>query len=76
VLDAGEGVVLYTDGVVEAVNARNEQYGDSRLLEVLARDTPNPEALVQTITEDVRGFSAGRAQSDDLTIVCFDRLGI
>ncbi|HYM24619.1 MAG TPA: SpoIIE family protein phosphatase [Vicinamibacterales bacterium] len=72
-IDPGDRVVLYTDGVIEALNRADELYGDSRLLEAVRRPAANAEATVQSITADVRAFADGRTQSDDITVVCFER---
>jgi serine phosphatase RsbU (regulator of sigma subunit) len=72
-MDPGDGVVLYTDGVIEALSRTNELYGDDRLVAAIRRAPPGAEAVVRAITEDVRAFAAGHAQSDDVTVVCFDR---
>ena len=72
-IDAGDRVVLFTDGVIEALNRSDELYGDAKLLEAIRRPAPTAESLVQAIASDVRAFADGRAQSDDITVVCFER---
>jgi serine phosphatase RsbU (regulator of sigma subunit) len=73
-MEPGDRVILYTDGVVEALNTRGQVYGDDRLREVAARPAPGPDALVRAIDDDVRAFAAGQPQSDDVTIVGFERV--
>jgi serine phosphatase RsbU (regulator of sigma subunit) len=72
-IDARDAVVLYTDGFLEALNAENDQYGHERLCETVASCAPGPKTIVDAITEDVRTFESGRPQSDDVTVVCFER---
>ena len=65
----GDTLALYTDGVTEAFNAAEEEFGDHRLVEALRRhrDQP-PQALVQSIVDDVHQFSP-REQYDDITLI-------
>ena len=72
-IDRGDRVVLFTDGVLEALNRADELYGDARLADAIRRPAPGADALVQAIASDVRAFADGRAQSDDITVVCFER---
>ena len=68
-LAAGDTLVLYTDGVTEAENAQEEQFGESRLAETMLthRHLPVP-SLLGTIVSIVQSFSAGE-QTDDITLV-------
>ena len=72
-IDSGDSVVFFTDGVVEALNKGNEMYGDQRLSETVQRAGGGAERLVETIAADVKSFAAGHPQSDDVTVVCFER---
>jgi serine phosphatase RsbU (regulator of sigma subunit) len=69
-LRAGDVVVFYTDGVVEAMNAKSELYGFDRLMAAIssARDLGADE-LLQSVIDDVTRFVGGVEQHDDLTIV-------
>jgi len=70
-LDQGDTVVLYTDGIIEAMNAREEQYGYERF-EALVRKAPSdPEGLKSAIIEEVNRFTGLSPQHDDMTMVCF-----
>ncbi len=66
---AGDTLVLYTDGVTEAENVQDEQFGESRLIETMLaqRHLPVP-SLLETIVEAVQKFSEGE-QADDITLV-------
>jgi sigma-B regulation protein RsbU (phosphoserine phosphatase) len=63
-------LVLYTDGVTEAVNPQNEPFGMERLVD-LSRQINNTPAreMVQQIRQGLEEFSAGKALADDTTIV-------
>jgi sigma-B regulation protein RsbU (phosphoserine phosphatase) len=72
-LDPGDTVVLYTDGVIEAMNAREELYGYERLEAVIKKGAAEPHAQKAAIIEGVNRFTALSPQHDDLTLVCFGR---
>jgi len=68
-LREGDTLLLYTDGVVEAVNEMGEQFGEDRLCDLAracARD--GPRKLASEIKEAVRRYSGGQPE-DDLTVV-------
>jgi sigma-B regulation protein RsbU (phosphoserine phosphatase) len=66
----GDMAVLYTDGIVEAADAQGREYGQERFLEMLRTHSEAPaEELLQTLVGDVRSFTHGGRQSDDITLV-------
>lgn len=69
-LAPGDVVVLFTDGVTEAMNASAEEYGEKRLKACLCahRDAPAGQIL-EAVVDDVRTFVQRMPQSDDLTLV-------
>jgi len=68
-LRAGDVLALYTDGITEACNAEDEEFGDERLIELLRRNRDQPaQAMLTAILEAVQRFSAG-AQQDDITVI-------
>jgi sigma-B regulation protein RsbU (phosphoserine phosphatase) len=70
-LGAGDLVVLYTDGVSEAFNARNEQFGEERLCDVvqsLPRGLPARE-VAERLHAALREFLGDREPQDDLTLL-------
>jgi phosphoserine phosphatase RsbU/P len=69
-LRPGDTLVLYSDGVTEALDPDDQMFGISRLRELLVgqHDTPL-EALKLTILNAVRSFSRGANQADDITLV-------
>jgi serine phosphatase RsbU (regulator of sigma subunit) len=72
-LQSGDRVVLFTDGVTEAMNPKGDLYGMKRLEETILAAPDDVEGLGSAILADVRHFAAGRAQNDDITLVCFGR---
>jgi sigma-B regulation protein RsbU (phosphoserine phosphatase) len=67
-LRPGDQLFLYTDGIPEALNPRQEQFSKPRLHELLRElDGTSPGELIAHVVEAVRHFTAGAAQSDDLT---------
>lgn len=61
---------LYTDGVTEAMNASNDEYGEDRMLSLIIENR-NKEAqdVVRFVLEDLSRFRSGKQQQDDQTIV-------
>lgn len=71
VLGPGDTVILYTDGIVEAMNAREELYGYERFETLLKQAPSHPGGLKEAIIGDVNRFTGLSAQHDDMTLVCF-----
>ena len=69
-LEPGDTFVLFSDGVSEAMNQADEFYGDDRLLAALsAADGSTPTEVVKRVMTDLRAFTAGAKQSDDITVL-------
>ena len=71
-LDEGDALFLYTDGVVEAINDKDELYGEARLLNTL-KDTKdyNADDIIEKVKDSVSSFSNVPDQYDDITMLCF-----
>jgi sigma-B regulation protein RsbU (phosphoserine phosphatase) len=68
--EPGDTFVLFSDGVTEAMNREEQFYGEERLLPALVKCTDAaPEDVVQKILADVRSFTNGAKQSDDITVL-------
>jgi serine phosphatase RsbU (regulator of sigma subunit) len=66
----GDTLLIYTDGIVEAADPDDEEYGLERLEAVAAaRRGDEPAALAQAIEEDVEAFARGVPIADDRTVV-------
>jgi sigma-B regulation protein RsbU (phosphoserine phosphatase) len=63
-------LLLYTDGVTEAINTNEEQFGENRL-EELVRDKAglSPQNLIKEVRRQVSEFTGNKKYSDDLTLV-------
>jgi serine phosphatase RsbU (regulator of sigma subunit) len=73
-LDPGDALAIYSDGVTEASNAAQEEFGEERFIEILNRHRDEPAAaMVQAVTEALTEFAAGAPQADDITIVIAKR---
>jgi serine phosphatase RsbU (regulator of sigma subunit)/pSer/pThr/pTyr-binding forkhead associated (FHA) protein len=70
-LQPGDRVLLYTDGVTEAMDREGGMFGTERLRQVV-RDLcrESPEAVLAAVSRAVAGHAAGVPQSDDLAMVC------
>jgi len=66
----GATIFLYTDGLTEAENTEQEQFGEERIIEVVARGQRDPRPLIDDMTAAVRDFVGTAEQSDDLTMLC------
>ncbi len=75
-LQPGDTLVLFSDGVTEARNPTEEEFGTSRLKEVLTGRSSAPvEELQATILAAVKEFTRGAGQADDITLLLFRFLG-
>jgi phosphoserine phosphatase RsbU/P len=67
-LNVGDWLIVYSDGVSEALSAEGEEYGEARILTVVRKNLEmEPQALLESLFADVRDFARGAAQSDDIT---------
>lgn len=73
-LEPGDEVLIYTDGVTEAMNSQRELYRKTRLIEAISRSEVGIEAVLATIVRDLESFRAGAAPSDDTCMVGLQRL--
>jgi sigma-B regulation protein RsbU (phosphoserine phosphatase) len=69
-LDPGDGILLYTDGVTEALDRHDAEFGTARLIQALQANAPKgAEATVRNIAEEVRDFAGDAPQHDDITLI-------
>lgn len=70
-LEPGDTMLLYTDGVTEAMDADGREFGRERLRgTVSGASFSDASGLVERVLADVRQHSAGADQSDDITMLC------
>ena len=63
-------ILIYTDGVTEAVNAQEEMFGEERLMELLRRSAGgNARQILSSVFDEVGDFSDPMSLSDDITAV-------
>ena len=68
ILQPGDWLVIFTDGLVEAVNGLGEEYGEQRMLNVLqAGVTATPDELLRRMMSDLDEFVGPTPQHDDVT---------
>jgi sigma-B regulation protein RsbU (phosphoserine phosphatase) len=70
-LVAGDVVLLYTDGINEAMNRQGTDYGMGRLRKAVTSGPADPAQVVERVVADVRRFVGNTPQSDDQTLVAF-----
>ncbi|MFH1422212.1 MAG: SpoIIE family protein phosphatase [Planctomycetota bacterium] len=70
-LERHSGILLYTDGVIEAINGNGELYGEERLETYVTENVTNGDAkmLNENLVKTVNRFSDPRPQHDDITII-------
>jgi len=68
-LESGDALMLYTDGITEAMNAAEELFGEERLYQLLTENASfEAQRIIEVISSQVKEFSAGNLE-DDATLV-------
>jgi phosphoserine phosphatase RsbU/P len=73
VLRPGETLILFTDGITEAMDHEHRCYGTERLTRVLEDEVNTAEDLGRRILADVDRHAAGQIRSDDICLICLRR---
>jgi serine phosphatase RsbU (regulator of sigma subunit) len=74
-LERGDLLAVYSDGVTEATNAAEEEFGEKRLIEALRRHRASPAGeIIQGVRTSLAEFAAGAPQADDITLVIAKRV--
>jgi sigma-B regulation protein RsbU (phosphoserine phosphatase) len=68
-LEKDDCILLYTDGVTEAMNTNNDEYGEERMIQAVQAAPLNPADIVSAALADVRKFVGKAHQHDDITLV-------
>lgn len=72
-LEPGDKIFEYTDGVTEATDSNNQLYGMERLEAILAKNSDKcPDILLPAVKEDVDTFVGEAPQFDDITMLCLE----
>jgi phosphoserine phosphatase RsbU/P len=79
-LDVGDTIVVFSDGISEALSSSGEEWGDDRLLAAMQEAMQGAEQrtaqlLVERLVTAVRQFTRGAPQSDDITAMVIRYLG-
>lgn len=74
-LEEGETMLLYTDGLTEAMNPNREEFGEKRLAEFLStEDTNRPlKDLLDSLSKKIENFRDGADPNDDFTVLFLRR---
>ncbi len=77
VLAPGDVCVMYTDGINEAINEQNAEYGNERLEEIIkqTRQESSADYILGAIVRDTAEFGGGAPQHDDMTLLVVNRTG-
>jgi sigma-B regulation protein RsbU (phosphoserine phosphatase) len=74
IMQAGDNLLLYTDGVTEATNSAKQLFGEAALLDAV-RDLHSAGHVPPKVVSAIRAFEAGAPQADDITILVFEYRG-
>jgi len=73
-INPGEFLVLFSDGITEAVNNAEEEFGDKRLTDIVLNNrTESVERIIDIIFREVKLFTGSPPQMDDMTVVIIKR---
>lgn len=76
VLERGDGIILFTDGITEALDRASNLFTEARLEECLKRFQPSAvKEIVAGVMAEVETFAAGAPQADDMTVLSLAYLG-
>lgn len=75
-LNPGDVLVVYSDGLTEAENGAQEEYGEDRLLALIRAEAPKGvEAMEATLLAELDQFTSGAMQNDDITFLLIENRG-
>jgi sigma-B regulation protein RsbU (phosphoserine phosphatase) len=72
-LAPGDSLILYTDGITDALNPAGEQFADERLLNAATSPAPSAQGRIQNIMSALDMHIAQREQYDDVTLLAVQR---
>jgi serine phosphatase RsbU (regulator of sigma subunit) len=74
-LAKGDILVVYSDGLTDAENPREEMFGEKRLREIIQREGPSgSHAVEQSLLKAIQDFTEGVPQTDDITFVVVEKV--
>ena len=73
-LERGDWLVIFTDGVVEAVNGKDQEYGEAALIRLVDRESGSaPADLLRSLLAELDGYVGNTPQHDDITCLLLKR---
>ncbi|MCG6914361.1 SpoIIE family protein phosphatase [bacterium BMS3Abin03] len=73
-IDVGESIIIYSDGVTEAMNAINQEFGEEKFISIVkANQDLSGKELIDVILKEIKTHSGDIAQSDDITLLIIKR---
>lgn len=74
-IERGDCLLLYTDGVTEALDSAGDEFGIERMIESVRASAPgdNAQAIISRVIEDVKNFVGTTPQHDDITLLAIRR---
>jgi sigma-B regulation protein RsbU (phosphoserine phosphatase) len=73
-LEPGDLIVMCSDGIAEAMNNRDELFGEEKLTDVLVQHHPqSPQGIIGAVLHAAKTFAGSTPQSDDMTMVVIRR---
>ena len=73
-MESGDCLLLYTDGVCEAVDSKAEEFGKQRLIEIFQEAAPSgAETVVEAVQQGVVSFAGDEPQMDDITLIVIEK---
>ena len=77
VLNRGDKVILYTDGVIEYINADKEYYGSERFYQLLEKlKGESVEKIIKEICASLKEYGGGAPQKDDVSLLGIEYHGV
>jgi sigma-B regulation protein RsbU (phosphoserine phosphatase) len=74
IMNSGDKLFLYTDGIPEAMNENEEEYSDERMIQFFTEHSQNSsEEFISALVKDVKGYAGNAQQSDDITTLILKR---
>ena len=74
-LENGDWLVIFTDGVIEAVNEKDEEYGEAALIRLVDRVAEGtPDEMVRSLLAELDGYVGNTPQHDDITCLLLKRI--
>ncbi len=73
-LEPGEQLFIYTDGVTEAMNRNEEEFGMEKMISILEKEKDkSTDELLERLIKEIQNHAAGQQQSDDITMMLIKR---